>query len=265
MKPAPEELLDQCIEYSHAGGDPADILRQHPESAEEVRHLLALAADLENLPDPPPSLPGLMRALTRLAFQTREADARSSRPRSRFFPRRVLTRVAAIFLCVCLVGWGTVAASSDALPGEPLYMVKLLTERARFFLTVNEEARAELRIVFSSRRLTEAIRKYQAGDGIDEQILRAMLDEAQLAINAGPTFPEAQRGLFLSRVAYMSDFQKNTLEQLNGRAGPEEQRALAPFLEACGKRCKQMCQMMGCGGNEKTSEWQWTCSCPRCP
>jgi len=265
MKPEPEELLDQCIEYSHAGGDLADILRQRPESAEEVRHLLALSTELEDLPDPPPSLPGLMRTLTRAALQTREADVRGSRSKFRLFPRRVLTRVAAIFLCVCLVGWGTVAASSDALPGDPLYMVKLLTERARFFLTVNEEARAELRIVFSSQRLTEAIRRYQAGDGIDEQVLRAMLDEAQLAIDAGPALPEAQRGLFLSRVAYMSDFQKSTLEQLEGRVGPEEQRALAPFIEACGRRCEQMCQMMGCGGNEKTSEWQWTCSCPKCP
>jgi uncharacterized protein DUF5667 len=249
MTPEPEELLDQCIEHMRTGGDPEDILRQHPDLADEVRPLLGLTSELAGLPDPRPSMPTLMRTLTRLALR---------RPTS----RRALMRAAAVFLCVCLAGWGAVAASANALPGDWLYSVKLLTERAQFFLTVNNEAKAELRIAFSEQRLTEMVRNYERGGGIDKQLLREMLDEAQDALDISPTLPEARRGLFLSRVAYLSDFQKSTLERLKERVGEEEQQELTRVIDACGKRCEQMCRMMGCGGG---AQRQWTCTCPKCP
>jgi hypothetical protein len=258
-----EELLGRCLEAARSGGDPEELLRQHPEVAGEVRPLLALAAELEELPEPAPSMSAMMRTLARLATSTPAAGP--ARPRIRFFSRAVLARAAAVFLCVALLGWGTVAASSGALPGDMLYPVKLLTERAQFFLTVNTEARAELRIVFSGERLKEALRKHEGGGGIDKALLQSMLDEAQRALDAGPDIPEARRGLFFSRIAYLSDFQKNILEQLKGRVGPEEQQVLTPFIDACSQRCGRMCRMMGCGGRQGgASRPGWLCTCPTC-
>jgi len=258
-----EEALDRCIEAARSGGDPEEILRRHPEIAGEVRPLLALAAELEDLPEP--SAPALTQTLMRLLLRTPEAEAHKVKPKIRFFSRAVLARAAAIFLCVGLLGWGTVAASSAALPGDLFYPVKLLTERVRFFLTIDTERRVELRLVFSEERLMEAVRKHEAGGGIDKELLRAMLDEAQMALDASPGVPEARRGLLFSRVAYLSDFQKKILEQLEGRAGPSEQRALAPFIDACSRRCGRMCEMMGCGkGQGGASQKQWICTCPMC-
>ena len=253
-----DELLDRCIEAARSGGDPEELLRQHPDIAADVRPLLALSTELGELPEPTVSVAGAMRMLMHLSLESPAASRPT--PRIRFFSRAVLGRAAAVFLCISLLGWGTVAASSNARPGSMLYPVKLLTERVQFFLTVNGEARAELRIVFSDERLKEALRKHDEGGVIDEALLRAMLDEAQMALDTAPSIPEARRGLFFSRVAYQADFQKKILEQLNGRVGPEGQLALAPFIDACGKRCQQMCKIMGCG----RAQGGWMCTCPTC-
>jgi len=258
-----EDILDRCLETARSGGDPEDILREHPEGADELRPLLALAAELGALPEPEVSVPGLMRSLTHLLRE--EPEARPARRKIRFFSGAVLARAAAIFLCVGLLGWGAVAASQTALPGDLLYPVKLLTERARFVLTIDKEARAELRIVFSEKRLMEAVRKHREGGGLDKDLLRAMLDEAERALDAGPGLPEASRGLLYSRVAYLSDFQKSVLEQLKRRVASDEQKTLAPFIDACDQRCGRMCEMMGCGKTQDgTPQCQGLCTCPMC-
>ena len=258
-----DELLDRCLETARSGGDPEELLRQHPDIAGDMRPLLALAVELGELPEPAVSVAGAMRMLTHLSLGSPAASP--AKPRIRFFSRAVLGRAAAVFLCISVLGWGTVAASSNALPGSTLYSVKRLTERVQFFLTANGEARAELRIVFSEERLKEALRKHDEGGEIDTALLRAMLDEAQMALDAGPRIPEARRSHFLSRVAYQADFQKKTLEQLNGRVGAEEQSALAPFIAACGKRCQRMCKMMGCGRTpDGAPRCQESCACPMC-
>lgn len=256
-----EALLDRCIEVARSGGDPEELLEQHPDLARDVRPLLALATELGELPEPAVSVAGAMRMLTHLSLESQAPP----KPGIRFFSRAVLSRAAAVFVCVVLLGWGTVAASSDALPGSALYPVKRLTERVQFFLTINGEAKAELRIVFSEERLKEVLQKHGEDGEIDEALLRAMLDEAQKALDAGPSIPEARRGLFFSRVAYLSDFQKKILEQLKDRVGPEEQEALAPFIDACSQRCGRMCEMMGCGrARGGTSQDGWICTCPTC-
>lgn len=260
-----EEALDRCIEAARSGGDPEEILRRHPEIAGEVRPLLALAAELEDLPEPSPSAPALTQTLMRLLLRTPEAEAYQVKPKIRLFSRAVLARAAAIFLCVAVLAWGAVAASSTTLPGDLLYPVKLLTERVRFFLTIDTEQQVELRLVFSEKRLMEAVRKHEAGGGIDKELLRAMLDEAQMALDASPDVPEARRGLLFSRVAYLCDFQKDILEQLKERVGPDEQRALTAFIDACSRRCEQMCDRMGCNkGQTGASQSHGLCVCPLC-
>ena len=259
--PSTEDLVDRCIEAQRSGGDVGAILRQHPETAGEVRPLLELAAELEALPGPEPSASAMMNTLVRLSLRGGEAP---TAPKPRLFSRPVLARAAAIFVCVLLLGWGTVAASSGAMPGDLLYPVKLLTERVQFFLTVTPEARAELRIVFSEERLKEAVKRHQADGKIDRDLLRAMLNEAERALDAGAELPDASRGLLFSRVAYLSDRQKGILEELKARVGPDEQQALAPFIEACDEQCGRMCEMMGCGKRDDGAGSRPICTCPTC-
>ncbi len=261
------DALDLCIEQSRNGGSPEEILQQHPRVADTVRPLLALAGELEALPQPSPSAAAVSRLLASLSRE--DAGRSRARNRSPFFSAAVLWRAAAALAFVFLIGWGAVAASSHTVPGDLLYPVKLFTERVRFLLAMNAEDQVELRIVFSEKRLTEAVRRYQQGGHINRELLRAMLHESEKALDASQDVPKPGRGLVVSKIAYMLHFQKSILQQLKAWGGPEQQAHLEPFLRACDSRCERACEILGCGRGEGTAGpaagEQGICTCPRCP
>jgi len=188
--------------------------------------------------------------------------------------RRLLLKVAAAFLAMLGVGWGTVTSSAQALPGDFLYPIKIFTERARFFLTVNREHKAELRIVFSAERLKEAVLKQRRGEGLDRELLNEMLEEARLAIKASVEFPEPTRNLLVTRAARLSEFQQDTLARLKRQVAPEEREVVARYMDMCGRRSTWMRQAItppsDQSGNPATSNHvprsrrikQWMDSCP---
>lgn len=241
----PEDILDLCIEALRAGRDPEDVLRKHPDQADEIRPLLQLLPEFEALPRPEPTVAGLMRTMARLTAGTSVRD-RGGKPRGVLtFARTVMTRVAAAVAIVLFTGWSLSAASSDALPGDFLYPIKLFTERVRFHLALNPTDKAELRIVFSEKRLIEALRQHRQGDGIDRALLQAMLDEAQKALDETKRLPEPTRDLLHSRIASVWEFQGKTLEAISKKATPKEQETLQPFMQKCRERCGWMRRQTG--------------------
>lgn len=247
-----EDLLDLAVEALRRGEDPEPILARHPELAEEVRPLLEVARRLQDLPRPTPSAAGLMRVLARSAAEGPPAG----RPgRLALLSRSVLMRAAAVVLAVALVGWATGMASAKAVPGDLLYPVKRLGERVKFLLTIDEEGRAELRLTFSEKRLAELLKKHSRGEGLDERLLAAMLEEAAQALEAGPRLPEVSRALLLSRLGYLSEHQRAVLEALQQRVEPEERIRLAPYLETCRRRCGWMRRMLA-GPTPPSPQWE---------
>jgi hypothetical protein len=238
-----EDILDRCIAEVKMGKTPDEALQQYPEAADDIRPLLAVACELQKLPTPSTSASGLIRTMAKLSVQQTEATAQ--RRKTTLFSRPVLIRAVAVILIVFIAGWTTVTSSAQTLPGDLLYPLKLFTERVRFLLTINYEDKAELRIVFSEERLKELIKKHGKGKGIDKTLLYAMLDEAKMALDAGAKLPEVSRGLLISRVANLSEFQEKTLEQLKNHASPIEQEELMPFMDMCQRRCNWMREMMG--------------------
>ena len=245
MNPRIEDILDRCIEAACAGRDPETILQQHPELADEVRPLLEIAAGLEALPAPSASSRKMMTAMAKAFSQQAKSGAQAGR--SKFFLARhpVLARAAAILLVVLIVGWGTVNASSSAIPGDILYRVKMLAERVRYSLTVNPEGEAELLIAFSDERLREAVRKHQQGGGIDVRLLGEMLDHARHALEKGFDMDDSGRDILIQRVTGLHHVQKRCLEQLKASAGPQEKQVIVPFLEVCTSRCSCLEHMGG--------------------
>ncbi|NIA07434.1 MAG: hypothetical protein GWP14_07350 [Actinobacteria bacterium] len=237
-----EDILDDCIEQTRLGKALEDVLRECPEAAEQIRPLLAIANELEQLPEPSPSVTGIMRTMAKLSLQ--ETRPQPKRRKIVFFSRSFLIRAAAVLLVVMLGGWTTVTASSQALPGDLLYPIKLFTERAKFFLTINQEEKVELRIVFSAERLKEAVKKYERGQKLDRKLLQEMLKEARLSVETSVDLPESTRSLLVARAAYLSEFQKETLGRFKNRVKPEEQEVLTPYMNMCGRRAAWMRQMV---------------------
>ncbi|NOZ21357.1 MAG: hypothetical protein GXP25_09745 [Planctomycetes bacterium] len=240
MAPKVEEILDQCIDAVRSGKSAEGILARHPGVADDVRPLVSLADELGELPGPSLSLRGAMSALARVTIKGREAKER----RGRRFSWGFVFRAAAVLLCVLFVGWGTVTASSHAVPGDMLYPVKVFTERVKFLLTISAEEKVELRIVFSEERLKEAVKKLQRGEGIDKALLESMLAEAKRALDESVKLPQHIRTVVVSRVGYLAAHQKAMLDDLEQRATPQEKKELRPIASMCASRCGRMLNMM---------------------
>ncbi len=261
------EILDRCLEKVRAGTPVTDVLRQHPEEAEQLRPLLALAVGLELLPDPSYSLEGAMRTVVG-AVEQRERDS-SAKPtalravlwplswfaqfmhraraataqRVGFRPALALYRLAAVALVAVILFWGAGTISANTVPGDFLYPLKLLTERVKFFLTINTEDKTELRIVFSSKRLREAVQQYQRSGTLDSSLLQQMLEEARQAVASSLTLPRVSRELLVAQAEHLSRFQGQTLQRLQQQLPAEEQAVVGPYVEMSERRAAWMRQM----------------------
>jgi hypothetical protein len=98
-----------------------------------------------------------------------------------------------------------------------------------------------------------------------------MLDDARRALETGHELSDLRRGVLVERVACLCRFQKETLEDLGERAGPEEQQSLEPFVRTCASRCQCLREMKGCCEHcTPTSPcaemWgEWLSRFPACP
>jgi len=266
-----ERLFDRCTEEARGGRDPEAILSEHPEAAEEIRPLLSLAGEMARLPAPQPSEASLAKLFAHLARETAQQELRPpketaqpelrppketaqrelrppaeqapaspspARPRKRFLRLRGLGWAAAALFVVFLTGWSMVSASASALPGDWLYPIKRVTERATYILTVGPDHRAELRIRFADQRLEEAVRVHRQGGGIDTRLLRAMLGEAIQALEAADRLPETSRNLLMERAACSCQLRCRMLGALLRKASAEERKAIQPFIDCCDAGCR---------------------------
>ncbi|GEM_PF-1432958 len=125
----------------------------------------------------------------RIAFLKKMGVDESARPVYSFhdyfqyyswnFTHGFLLPAAAGFAMVLFVigGWMTAATAAEgALPGDPLYGVKLATEKVQLGLAFSPQKRAELHMAFASRRLSEmaVLSKMQQSDSNDELVAVAV-------------------------------------------------------------------------------------------
>jgi hypothetical protein len=175
-----EELLQTCLESIASGQDTIDsVLARYPQLADDLRSALEAASWLRLRSDLLNPRPGfVMASRSRLLEQVqREQAARqraeAERPVSRwqrllsvfFRPRWSYQLVLGLFLLIALTvvtGSGLVAAA-DALPGEPLYPVKLAYEKAQLSVTQSKTGDANLHLEFAQRRLEEIQKSVETG------------------------------------------------------------------------------------------------------
>jgi hypothetical protein len=166
------ELLDELLDGRARPGDgiPADV-------AELLAVADALAADIGRAELDP----GLAHRHLRLALQ---------RPVPRLAPvpvrTRVRRRVAVIGLAAALLAVPAAVASASSLPGDPLYRVKLATDKVRLLAARSPEAEAATRVELAGDRLADLDALLAAGKagrvpaGVEH--LRAAVAAAEAAI-----------------------------------------------------------------------------------
>lgn len=174
-----ENILNECIDRVLKGESMAACLGRYPGQAGELAPLLrtALAARQASAVEPRPDFKAQVRyQVHSRAAATGRGAAQKGTPLRGWVPRWAMV-VAMVFLLVLVAGSGTVAASSDSLPGDALYSVKTTTERVRLFFSGSDVARAKLEAEFAGRRVQEMTRMARRGDAVRLENLGVRFNE----------------------------------------------------------------------------------------
>jgi hypothetical protein len=136
---------------------------------------------------------------------------------------------------------GVSAASTKALPGDPLYPVKLSSERAQLALAGSDLSRGKLRLEFARVRLSEA--RLVAPDLLS-QVLADMDDETRRAVPLLTTAAVEQGDpAAVELILAFVERQREGLEALRallGRAGTAATDASADLLRVVETRARQL-------------------------
>jgi len=153
-----DDILNECTERLLRGESVEQCVQRYPEQAPELDPLLQVAAvarSASSAVEPRPEF----KARTRYEIQSRlhSKDRKAEGKRTSmigWMPRWAMV-AACLALILVFAGTGTVAASSDSLPGDRLYAVKTAVEQIQWKLTFSETAKAKLQAKFAERRVWE--------------------------------------------------------------------------------------------------------------
>jgi hypothetical protein len=194
-----DNILDECLERV-IGGEPVErCLSDYPQYAADLEPLLrtALDAKMATAIEPRPEF----RNRARYQFQNAIRDMETPRPRG-FFSWQPRWVTAVIVVAVLLIaGSGTVLASGDSLPDEPLYQVKLTTEAVRLAFTPSAVGKAELYVELADKRVEEIIRMADEGkveqvEQVTERLNDQLIAVANLDLPGGGVSLERETGTF---------------------------------------------------------------------
>lgn len=160
------EALNDCMEALAAGASLDEALRRYPQLAAELRPMLEAGALVQRQLPPPGEI---SYARERVRARVQAAAARRRRPT----PFYRLAQAAAALALVALAGLGVGAMAQPAIPGDPLYGFKRLTET----LTLAVSGDPALSQAFAARRISEVeelLAHQRAADVVFAGTLRAV-------------------------------------------------------------------------------------------
>jgi hypothetical protein len=152
------QIFEECLQAVESGEDLDSCLSRYPSYAQQLRPALIAAQMARQLSDETVPNTALQRSRTRLL--ARAAGLRSRKPRRPVFwryPRLVFS--AFLLATIFFLSWrGLINVSAKALPGDPLYQVKLVGENLSLQLAPGIDTRREMFAQFEQRRVDEVVR-----------------------------------------------------------------------------------------------------------
>ena len=170
-----DDILNECIEAVAGGEDIDRCAARYPEHARELASLLRVAtATTQVAAAASYTADAKARGLNRLSQAVADREARPARRFSVFpraVPRPLLLGFMAIVLVVVGAGWTTVA-SSNSVPGDPLYWVKTTRESIDLRLPRSDNGKAQIHARLASVR----------GEEMRKLIVRGRVEDAKVLV-----------------------------------------------------------------------------------
>ena len=152
-----EDIFNECYERIRSGESLESCLRRYPKHAAELESLLNTAFDIGRRASYIQPRPEFKHwALVRLeGEQHYSSQQRQPAKTSHFSWRQGWSVAVAAVLILLLTGSGTVIASSNAMPDEPLYPVKLATEEVRLTFAFTDAQKVQVHTQLAETRAME--------------------------------------------------------------------------------------------------------------
>jgi len=160
-------MLDEALDRVLKGEDINVVLADYPRFADEFAPLLRTAGDTRKAADIKPRPEFRQRAALdfQKAIQAMPVTTKEVGKFSRL--RLAWIMPLTVFVALLISGTGIVAASTNSLPGSPLYSVKLAAENVQMAFTTSDLGKAELYAKFNDRRVDELVTIAANTDGVE--------------------------------------------------------------------------------------------------
>jgi hypothetical protein len=181
-----ENIFNECIERIEQGESIEHCLMSYPGEAAELEPLLRTALGVKmNASYYDPSR--YVKSISHARLDGAQRYARYVNKKDEYPAwQRVWVPALASITAVLFIGVGTVAASSNALPEETLYPVKMAAEKVRVAFTFSDIEKAKIHVELAEERSDEIAA--MAATGNTEQIVKVTdellvhLEKANVAI-----------------------------------------------------------------------------------
>ena len=177
------EALNDCLDRLVRGEDIHECLRRHPQQAGELEPLLHVAlatinAAEEVKPDPEARARNFLKFSEAVQKRTASPGRRMPWFSFRWLPvaRPIAVGLASILVFVMGAGVAT-AASSESVPGEPLYWVKTTKESVEGRLPRSDDGRANFEAALAQVRGKELNKLIERGQFTRADIIRRRMND----------------------------------------------------------------------------------------
>lgn len=261
------QTLADCLEDIQSGKLTAsECIERYPEQAGELAPLMRVANRLLEAGNIEPRTQFVETAHARLVkqLQTRRPGFRlpknapgvsNTAPAHRKFYYQAWFIAAIFLLLVVSLGTGTVYASSQALPGDWLYPVKLDVEEARYTLTAQQN-RVDLLVKFSEVRRAEISALEKAGRYSDMSVAVSKLESisTKLVDKFGEQYQESNQAVGENETKVNTSLENNAevLNRVLEIVPPQAQPAIQHALEMSQKNNFQFHEILS--GKYKNKE-----------
>ncbi|OGO29260.1 MAG: hypothetical protein A2136_10800 [Chloroflexi bacterium RBG_16_54_11] len=140
----------------------------------------------------------------------------------------------------------TVYASQSSLPGDLLYPVKSLSEDIRLTLTSSPQAKLDLTLDYTDRRMGEITALISGGGNVPDQASKRFNDELDRALILAAGMDDVHMRSALRQIRRMADSQGMTMEELISRLPVQA----APAISHLQQRLQEQIELSLMGEND---------------
>ena len=221
-----KDILDDCLDRITTGGESVEqCLECYPDRSRELEPLLRAALSAKKALSAEPRRQFQHEAKTRFLYALAQKGEKGKHGWGFWgWHHRWAMAIVAVFALVIMCG-STVGASTNALPGDLLYPVKIATEKIQAFFTFGSDAKAELYLKLAERRVEEIEILAEKKQDIPRYVLSVMNSNTDNALSITSRDGSSKDELII-RLVNLTSNQMNVLTRVVKNAPAEAKKVI---------------------------------------